>query len=314
MLLGSTELDNNSLLPILRINFAGHKDLSTSSIRIESGGEIYPLNIKKFHGNRWQTAHLFIPQRHESFKLVVENSDPGKWIAFQNPYELGRYSWFAHQIRKCSVHMILIGLITFLFLVSISQKNINSFTTNLFKIFKRTNNLLLAILLAIFGSLILSYFVNIYYFSSILSFIIISLSFYLKIILISTILKKRFESEIIIYALSLIFIFILIYIGFWFSLFYNIFGNIYYALIIFTYCFIFLINKKEIVALGNNFNYPLLLTFITGLFIFLFIMLKGRLLISRTQFSHFGIIFPSIMPYQDFLLMPFMLGMTLEIY
>ena len=274
----STEIDNNYLLPILRINFAGHKDLSTTSIRIESGGEIYPLNIKKFHGNRWQTAHLFIPQRHESFKLVVENSDPGKWIAFQNPYELGRYSWFAHQFRKFYVHMILIGLITFLFLVSISPKNINSLSTNLFKLFKRTNNLLIAILLAIFTSLILSYAVNIYYFSSILSFIIISLSFYFKIILISTILKKRFESEIIIYTLSLIFIFILIYIGFWFSLFYNIFGNIYYALIIFfTYCFIFLLNKKEIVALGNNFNYPLLLTFITGLIYISIYYAKGSI-------------------------------------
>ena len=52
--------------------------------------------------------------------------------------------------------MILIGLII-LFLVSISPKNINSLITNLFKIFKRKIGLLLAILLTIFGSLILSY-------------------------------------------------------------------------------------------------------------------------------------------------------------
>lgn len=274
----STEIDNNSLLPILRINFAGHKDLCPSSIRIESGGEIYPLNIKKFHGNRWQTAHLFIPQRHVSFKLVVENNDPGKWIAFQNPYELGRYSWIAHQFRKFSVSMIIIGLIIFLFLIFISRKNQILLTSHLLKLFNRSNSLLISIILVIFSALILSYVVNIYYFTSILSFIIVSFTFYFKIVIISTKLKIKFKSEITIYTLSLIFIFFLIYIGFWFSLFNNIFGYIYYALIIFfTYCFIFHLNKKEIVALGNNFNYPLLLTFITGIIYISIYYAKGSI-------------------------------------
>ena len=118
----SEEMMTKSVLPILRIKFAGHSDLSTSSIRIESGGKMHPLKIKHFNGKGWQSAHLFIPQEFDTFKFVAECKDPNKWLAFEEPFEIGFGSWLAHQFRKKSYLCLFMGMSLMIFSIFVKIK------------------------------------------------------------------------------------------------------------------------------------------------------------------------------------------------
>ena len=110
----SKEISTKSVLPILRIMCAGHPQTKPSNIYISSGQEKFPLLLNEFCGDKWQIGHLFIPQKYKSFKLVVECQSPQKWIAFQQPVELGYMSWFFYEIRKNVKLLLYLGLVVIL--------------------------------------------------------------------------------------------------------------------------------------------------------------------------------------------------------
>ncbi|HNW42838.1 MAG TPA: hypothetical protein PKN08_13125, partial [Opitutaceae bacterium] len=88
-------------LPVLRIAFLGGKTLSPSVLRLEAADGTYvPLGIERFAGDRWQTAHLSVPQNHGPIRLVVNLPAGAPAFAFADPVELGRWSWYAHHVRK----------------------------------------------------------------------------------------------------------------------------------------------------------------------------------------------------------------------
>ena len=89
------------ILPVLRIAFLGEKTLSPAVLRLEAAdGTDVPLGIDRFAGDRWQTAHLQVPAGHGAVRLVVELPAGSPAFAFANPVELGRWSWYAHHVRK----------------------------------------------------------------------------------------------------------------------------------------------------------------------------------------------------------------------
>jgi hypothetical protein len=67
------------------------------------------LSIGRFSGNRWQSAHLFVPRDAGAVRLVAEAGPDGRWLAFAEPIELGFGSWLAHQARKFASGMIWLG-------------------------------------------------------------------------------------------------------------------------------------------------------------------------------------------------------------
>jgi len=88
-------------LPVLRIAFLGGKTLPPSVLRLEGADGTYvPLGIERFAGDRWQTAHLQVPVGHGPVRLVVDLPAGVSDFAFANPVELGRWSWYAHHVRK----------------------------------------------------------------------------------------------------------------------------------------------------------------------------------------------------------------------
>lgn len=90
-------------LPVLRIAFLGGKTLSPSVMRLEAAdGTRVPLGIDRFAGDRWQTAHLAVPQNHGLVRLVVDLPAGAPAFAFADPVELGRWSWYAHYVRKAA--------------------------------------------------------------------------------------------------------------------------------------------------------------------------------------------------------------------
>ena len=89
------------ILPVLRIAFLGGKTLSPAVLRLEAAdGTDVPLGIDRFAGDRWQTAHLQVPAGHGAVRLVVDLPVGAPGFAFAEPVELGRWSWYAHHVRK----------------------------------------------------------------------------------------------------------------------------------------------------------------------------------------------------------------------
>jgi hypothetical protein len=108
----SEPLPTSSLLPVLRVTFAGDPRLAPRALRLETdaGSEVL-LEVRSFAGDKWQTAHLFVPRGARSVRLVAEAGPDGAWLAFQEPVELGFGSWLAHQARKLGVDLIWCGAV-----------------------------------------------------------------------------------------------------------------------------------------------------------------------------------------------------------
>ncbi len=91
------------ILPVLRLAFRGGETLSPAIMRLEAAdGTRVPLGIRRFAGDRWQTAHLQVPAGHGSVRFVVELPAGSPAFAFANPVELGRWSWYANHVRKAA--------------------------------------------------------------------------------------------------------------------------------------------------------------------------------------------------------------------
>jgi hypothetical protein len=87
-------------LPVLRLTFAGSPELPPSALYLESAdGHRTALQIARFRGDRWQTAHLTLPAG-DAVRLVAELPAGDHWLAFADPAEMGRASWYAYNLRK----------------------------------------------------------------------------------------------------------------------------------------------------------------------------------------------------------------------
>jgi hypothetical protein len=87
-------------LPVLYLTFAGSPELSPGVLYLESvEGRRTALQIARFRGDRWQTAHLPLPAR-SAVRLVVELPPGDHWLAFADPVEMGRGSWYVYNLLK----------------------------------------------------------------------------------------------------------------------------------------------------------------------------------------------------------------------
>ena len=87
-------------LPVLRLSFAGSPELPTGVLYLESAdGRRTALQIAHFSGDRWQTAHLPLPTSG-AVRLVVALPAGEHWLAFADPVEMGRGSWYVHHLLK----------------------------------------------------------------------------------------------------------------------------------------------------------------------------------------------------------------------
>jgi len=87
-------------LPVLRLTFAGSPKLPPGVLYLESAdGHRTALQIARFRGDRWQTAHLTLPAG-DAVRLVAELPVGNHWLAFADPSEMGRGSWYAYNLRK----------------------------------------------------------------------------------------------------------------------------------------------------------------------------------------------------------------------
>lgn len=88
------------LLPILRFQIRASRNLDPNHFRLETErGERTPLAIPRFAGDRWQTAHLPLPDGEEEVRLVIELPS-GSSLAFAAPIEVGRGSYLIRQAIK----------------------------------------------------------------------------------------------------------------------------------------------------------------------------------------------------------------------
>jgi hypothetical protein len=87
-------------LRVLRFTFAGSPELPPGIFFLESAdGRRTALQIARFRGDRWQTAHLVLPAGG-AVRLVAELPAGKHWLAFADPSEMGRGSWYAYNLRK----------------------------------------------------------------------------------------------------------------------------------------------------------------------------------------------------------------------
>jgi len=87
-------------LPVLRFTFAGSPELPPGGLYLESAdGHRTALQIPRFRGDRWQTAHLALPAGG-TVRLVAELPAGDHWLAFADPSEMGRGSWYGYNLLK----------------------------------------------------------------------------------------------------------------------------------------------------------------------------------------------------------------------
>ena len=87
-------------LPVLHLTFAGSPELPPGVLYLESAdGHRSSLHVQRLLGNRWQTAHLTLPAG-SAVRLVVELPAGDHWLAFADPVEMGRGSWYVYNLLK----------------------------------------------------------------------------------------------------------------------------------------------------------------------------------------------------------------------
>jgi hypothetical protein len=97
-------------LPVLRFRVAGNIGSSGKGLQIavkSSAGEVMLLPDPS-PGLRWKTVNIFRPSGE--WWIEVTDSDPAGWLAFTEPVELGRLSWFAEKLLKYHRRFILVGV------------------------------------------------------------------------------------------------------------------------------------------------------------------------------------------------------------
>lgn len=104
----------DSVLPILRLRFAGDPRLGGAVLRLTGGATESELTIPRLSGDIWQRAHLFVPQQSGEVRLIAEAGADGKWFAFAAPIEIGRITWAAAQLRKFAGFTWWVGILALL--------------------------------------------------------------------------------------------------------------------------------------------------------------------------------------------------------
>ena len=102
-----------STLPMLRMTFAGARDLPVSVLLLEAAdGTRVPLQLQQPHfaEGRWQTAHLAVPAGHGLVRLIVDIPVGAPGFSFAQPVEIGRWSFYTHHVRKCAPYIVWVSL------------------------------------------------------------------------------------------------------------------------------------------------------------------------------------------------------------
>lgn len=107
-----------------RIHYTGTSNLQGSDIKLFSNDEILQeLPAKQLIPFEWRQAHFIFPEGNSTLKIgLTEPISEDSWIAFSNPVEVTKLSWFLRQIRKNSVFIFL-----FVSLPSLSYILLSSF-------------------------------------------------------------------------------------------------------------------------------------------------------------------------------------------
>lgn len=101
----------SSRFPILRVQFKGSPSLRGAflALRSEDGRET-PVEVRSVAGDRWQTAHLFVPEGGGTFRLVARTENKEQKLVFAEPVEMGRYTYLARRVCKAGAPLQLAGL------------------------------------------------------------------------------------------------------------------------------------------------------------------------------------------------------------
>jgi hypothetical protein len=99
-------------LPVLRFKYAGNGGSHGKNLRIvvKSSEGAVPILPDSWSGMRWKTVNIF--RSSGPWHIEVTDDDPAGWLAFTEPVELGRLSWFAEKLLKYHRGFILAGVVT----------------------------------------------------------------------------------------------------------------------------------------------------------------------------------------------------------
>jgi hypothetical protein len=87
-------------VPPVGLGGAARANLAPGILWLESAdGHRTSLQVQRLAGDRWQTAHLPLPTGG-AVRLVAELPAGDHWLAFADPAEMGRGSWYAYNLRK----------------------------------------------------------------------------------------------------------------------------------------------------------------------------------------------------------------------
>jgi hypothetical protein len=97
-------------LPLLRFKVAGNIAPFESNLQIvlKSSAETVRISPEVEPGLRWKTVTVSRPAG--AWWIEVTDADPAGWLAFTEPVELGRLSWFAEKLLKHALALGIVGV------------------------------------------------------------------------------------------------------------------------------------------------------------------------------------------------------------
>ncbi len=88
------------ILPFIHLAVAGSPGMDASAIRVETAGASESVPLFALGDGRMHSADVAVPPGRA--RLVADVPEGGRWLAFSEPVEVGRGSWFAHWLLRRS--------------------------------------------------------------------------------------------------------------------------------------------------------------------------------------------------------------------